>query len=126
MKLCDIRILSDENISPRVIVFLRNQGIDVLDTKEQSWYGKEDEELLEIAYREKRFVLTHDSDFGTFVINEGKRNYGIIYLRLRNQNPHNVIRVYEQLLCLDTSISPGAILVVEEARVRIRHSDEDQ
>ncbi len=80
MKLRDIRILSDENISPRVIVFLRNQGIDVLDTKAQSWYGKKDEELLEIAYREKRFVLTHDSDFGTLAINEGKRNYGISYL----------------------------------------------
>ena len=84
MKLREIRILTDENISPRVIDFLKDQGIDVLDTKEQKWYGKEDEELLEIAYQEQRFVLTHDSDFGTLAINEGKRNYGIIYLRLRN------------------------------------------
>lgn len=126
MKLRDIRILTDENISPRVIAFLKDQEIDVLDTKEQKWYGKEDEELLEIAYQEQRFVLTHDSDFGTLAINEGKRNYGIIYLRLRNLNPRNVIRVYEQLLCLDASVSPGTILVVEKARVRIRYPDEDK
>ena len=126
MKLREIRILTDENISPRVIDFLKDQGIDVLDTKEQKWYGKEDEELLEIAYQEQRFVLTHDSDFGTLAINEGKRNYGIIYLRLRNLNPRNVIRVYEQLLCLDVSVSPGTILVVEEARARIRYPDEDK
>ena len=58
-------------------------------------------------------------------VNEGKRNYGIIYLRLRNVNPRNVVRVYEQLLRLDTSFSPGTILVVEETRIRIRNSEKD-
>ena len=71
-------------------------------------------------------MLTHDSDFGTLAINEGKRNYGIIYLRLRNVNPRNVIKVYEQLLGLDTSISPETILVIEETRIRIRYSGKKQ
>lgn len=125
MKLCEIRILTDENISPKVVTFLRERGIDVIDTKEQNWRGKEDEEILEIAYKGKRFVLTHDSDFGTLAINEGKRNYGIIYLRLRNVNPRNVIKVYEHLLGLDTSISHGTILVIEETRIRIRYSEKN-
>ncbi len=34
-----IKILSDENISPKVVAFLRECGIDILDTKEQSWFG---------------------------------------------------------------------------------------
>ncbi|BBO18569.1 conserved hypothetical protein [Candidatus Brocadia pituitae] len=122
MKFYEIRILTDENISPKVVSFLRERGIDVIDTKEQNWYGKEDEDILEIAYKEKRFVLTHDSDFGTLAINEGKRNYGIIYLRLRNVSPLNVIKVCKQLLGLDTLISPGTILVIEETRIRIRYS----
>lgn len=125
MKFCEIRIITDENISPKVVTYLREQGIDVIDTKEQNWHGKEDEEILENAYREKRFVLTHDSDFGTLAINEGKRNYGIIYLRLRNVNPRNVIKVYEQLLGLDTAISPGTILVIEETRIRIKYSEKN-
>ncbi|MFQ5823857.1 MAG: DUF5615 family PIN-like protein [bacterium] len=45
-----IKILSDENISPKVVAFLREYGSDILDTKEQGWFGKEDEELLNIAY----------------------------------------------------------------------------
>ena len=126
MKFCEIRILTDENISPKVVAFLRKRGIDVINTKEQNWHGKEDEEILEIAYKENRFVLTHDSDFGTLAINEGKRNYGIIYLRLRNVNPFNVIKVYEQLLGLDTSVTPGTILVIEETRIRIRYSEKKQ
>lgn len=41
MKFCEIRILTDENISPKVLTFLRERGIDVIDTKEQNWNGKE-------------------------------------------------------------------------------------
>jgi predicted nuclease of predicted toxin-antitoxin system len=65
MKLQDIKILTDENISPKVVMSLRQSGYDVLDTKEQRWWGKEDQDLLNIAYQEQRFLLTHDSDFGT-------------------------------------------------------------
>lgn len=31
MKFCETRILTDENISPRIVAFLREQGIDVID-----------------------------------------------------------------------------------------------
>ncbi|MCF6150366.1 MAG: DUF5615 family PIN-like protein [Candidatus Kuenenia sp.] len=124
MRFHEIRIITDENISPRVVTFLRAEGIDVKDTKEQNWHDKEDEETLEIAYKEQRFVLTHDSDFGTLAINEGKQNYGSIYLWLRNVSSHNVIQVYEQLLRLNTLISSGTILVVEETRIRMRHSEQ--
>jgi len=40
MKLRTLKILTDENISPKVVSFLRQDGFDVLDTKEQQWYGK--------------------------------------------------------------------------------------
>jgi predicted nuclease of predicted toxin-antitoxin system len=123
MKFRTIKLLTDENISPKVVAFLRQHGMNVLDTKEQQWYGKEDEELLEYAYRQQRFVFTHDSDFGTLAINEGNRYYGVVYLRLRNLRPQNVIRVCENLLALKVELFPGTILVVEDARIRIRHPE---
>lgn len=126
MKLRTLKILTDENISPKVVSFLRQDGFDVLDTKEQQWYGKDDDELLHTAYGEQRFVLTHDSDFGTLCINEGKLSYGIIYLRLKNLKPTNVIRVCEQLFHMNIEVFPGTILVVEEARIRIRHLSKDE
>ena len=125
MKLHDIKILTDENISPKVVAFLRQYGIDILDTKEQHWYGKNDEDLMSTAYQDKRFVLTHDSDFGTLAINERKPCYGILYLRLSNLNPRNVIRACENVFRKDVDVFPGTILVIEETRIRIRHSSKE-
>ena len=41
MRFDQLRILADENISPRVITFLKQQGLDVIDVKEKAWQGKE-------------------------------------------------------------------------------------
>ncbi|MCP4696986.1 MAG: hypothetical protein GY862_09070 [Gammaproteobacteria bacterium] len=123
MKLLNIKLLTDENISPKVVSYLRQAGMDVLDTKEQHWQGKTDKTLLAFAYPKQRFVLTHDSDFGTLAINQGKACYGIFYLRLKNLKPENIIRVCEELFNKDLDIVPGTILVIEETRIRIRCID---
>ncbi len=125
MKLQQLRILADENVSPQVVAFLRNHGIDVLDTKERGWQGKTDDELLETAYQEDRWVLTHDSDFGTLAIHEDKPYSGIIFLRIRDLSPRNVVRVCNQLLHHDLDYSQRTLVVVEETRIRIRQVNGD-
>lgn len=60
MKLTAIKILADENVSSKVVVYLRNIGFDVLDIKEQHWFGKADADLLQIAYAEQRFALKNE------------------------------------------------------------------
>ena len=122
MKFQQVRILADENISPQVVAFLRSQGIDVVDTKERGWQGKSDDELLETAYRENRWVLTHDSDFGSLAIHEDKPYWGIVFLRPRDLKPHNVVRVCNRLLQHDVDVSQRTLVVVEEARIRIRQT----
>ncbi|MDU9049638.1 MAG: DUF5615 family PIN-like protein [Candidatus Electrothrix sp. Rat3] len=121
MRLHQIKLLADENISPKVVASLRQQGIDVLDTKEQMWQGATDEALLNIAYQEERFVLTHDSDFGTLAVNQGKPCYGILYLRLKNLKSANVSNVCTGLFQRDMEIIPHTLWVIEETRIRIRH-----
>lgn len=39
------KILADENVSPKVVYWLRGKGLDVIDTKEENWHGQEDEFL---------------------------------------------------------------------------------
>ena len=86
---------------------------------------KKDDELLEIAYQDNRWMFTHDMDFGTLAIHEGKQYVGIILLGVRNMNSQNIITVCNQLLDHDIDILQGALVVVEETRIRIRHKDED-
>lgn len=120
MKFNSVKILADENISPRILSFLRAKGIDAVDVKEKGWQGSNDRYVLEMAYADERFVLTHDSDFGTLAINEGAPCYGIVYIRLKNLTVENVCGVLEKLLKVDIEIAKGSIIVVEDARVRIR------
>jgi len=120
MKFNSVKILADENISPRILSFLRAKGIDAADVKEKGWQGSNDRYILDMAYADERFVLTHDSDFGTLAINEGAPCYGIIHIRLKNLKVENVCGVLEKLLKIDIEIAKGSILVVEDARVRVR------
>lgn len=120
MKLTTIKILADENVSPKVVAYLRSIGLDILDVKEQQWFGKTDADLLEIAYAAQRFVLTHDSDFGELAMNEGKCCYGILFLRLKNLKPMHVIHVCQRLFEKNLDLLPGTILVIGDSRVRIR------
>ncbi|EDN70082.1 conserved hypothetical protein [Beggiatoa sp. PS] len=121
MKLNQIALITDENISPKVVTGLRHMGINVLDTKEQQWHGTVDEDIMQIAYQEQRFILTHDSDFGTLAINQGIPCYGILYLRLKNLKSVNVIRICEDLFQMEIEIIPQTIWVIEDTRIRIRH-----
>ena len=120
MKISSLKFLTDENISPRIVSFLRKKGIDVVDVKEKGWHGNEDKYLMEIANKGKRFILTHDTDFGTLAINEGVPCYGIIYMRLRNLKVSNVINILEKLLVVDKDIPEGSVIVVGDTRLRIR------
>lgn len=127
MDLKSFKILSDENIASSVVAYLRNRGVEVIDAKEEKWFGKPDSFLLEQSYLRKQFVLTHDSDFGTLAINQGEKFFGIIYLRVKNQMPQNVINVIDRLFRLNLEVLPETIIVVKERTddsdifVRVRH-----
>lgn len=115
-----LKFLTDENVSPRLVSFLRELGHDVLDVKENRWYGKEDADLLRKAARAKRFVISHDRDFGRLAINQRQPCYGVIYLRLKDQRSANAVRVIREFLSRDPNIRPGTLIVLQESRARIR------
>ncbi len=120
MKISSLKLLTDENVSPKIVSFLQKKGMDVVDVKEKGWHGSEDTYLMEIANNEKRFILTHDTDFGTLAINEGIPCYGIIYMKLRNLKMSNMINILEKFLMVDKDISEGTVIVIEDTRLRIR------
>lgn len=106
-----MRFLADENVATSVVHALRKAGHDVLDVKEEGWFGKTDSALIIIAHEQRRVILTHDNDF------RYQRRAPVILLRLHRQDPSTVTR--NLLAFLDTPIpdklkKPIVIIILTE------------
>ena len=75
----------------------------------------EDEEILEMAERENRILITNDKDFGELVFRYGKPSSGVILLRLKIDFPVNRIKVLFTLIKkLGTKLNKNFIVVSED------------
>ncbi len=120
MRLAESPWLTDENIHPEVIAYLRSRGLDVVDVKEQGWQGRLDEEILDAAYRAGRIVLTHDGDFGTIALLGGQPVVGIVRIRPGHIRSDVIIRTLDRLLDLALDPSPPFLIVAQGDLVRLR------
>jgi predicted nuclease of predicted toxin-antitoxin system len=81
MTLHDFALLTDENLDPEVVEYLRHDGFDVLDVREAGLAGNSDVTVLRRATLMHRVVITQDSDFGTLAIASGEPITDIVFLR---------------------------------------------
>lgn len=91
-----MRFLADVNIPQSVINHLIKIGHDVLDIKKQNLELK-DTEIIKIARDQKRIILTRDKDF-IALTQFPKYRAATLAIRLRNQNPGQIIDYLTQLL----------------------------
>ena len=124
MTLTDFSLLTDENIDEQIVLFLRNQGFQVKDVKEENLVGSDDVALLRLAAAENRVVVTHDSDFGTLAIAAGEPYAGLLYLRPGHFKSEFTIDTVRTLLTKNLEVTPPFIVVAVRSgsgiRIRIR------
>ncbi len=124
MKLSNYAFLTDENIHPAIVQSLRKYGCDVFDVKEEGLSGNTDTFLLSLATNQNRVVLTHDSDFGTLVIADGKPFIGIVYLKPGHILPQFTLQSLEAVFKEIDFIENPFIIVAKHngttTRVRVR------
>ena len=113
MSLRDLQFLTDENIDEEVLIFLREQGLDVYDIKEERLFSLSDRAILEFAYASNRVVITQDSDFGTLVFREDLLFWGIIYLRPGHAKEFVHIQTMKTLLANNPTLEFPFIIVGE-------------
>lgn len=114
------RLLADANIAVEVVAFLRREGVDVVSVAEMGWAAWTDDQILAAATRTRRFVLTHDGDFGRLAIAEGKTYHGVLRVRPGDDPPAIVIAGLRALLARETDWTPPMIAVFSGGRLRIR------
>lgn len=95
------RLLADENVSRGVVSALRRAGFDVVDLKQKRYSGLADQDILALAAREGRVIVTHDKDFADPGLFLSRKHPGVLLLRFPDPKPENVVphllRVLEQI-----------------------------
>jgi len=115
--------LADESCDFTIIRTLRAEGFDVVSVAE-SYPSIADETVLEIAYREKRLLLTEDKDFGEWIFSHGKKMYGIVLFRYPARLRQNIGNLTVELVNEHGLLLTNNFTVIEPGRARIRKKKE--
>lgn len=82
-----MKILANENIPIASVNLLISLGYDVLSIG-LNCPSISDKEVMEIAIKENRTIITFDRDYSELIFKWGYKPYnGVIYLRLEEYNP---------------------------------------
>jgi predicted nuclease of predicted toxin-antitoxin system len=120
MKLADFSLLTDENIDPGVVQFLRSKGFDVFDIKEEKLQGVDDRTIISMAYKLNRVVVTEDGDFPDIIFTQRPDFLGAVHLRPGSFfTAYHVISI-EALLQANPDIVPPFIISVEKKSATVR------
>ena len=113
-----IKLIADENLPDLTIALLRAAGYDVLSISETAPRSP-DLEVLALAVREDRFVLTFDkSDFGELIYNQEKPSPpGLIMFRI-SDIPAERHPYFIRDVIVSRSDWRGYFSVITESRVR--------
>jgi predicted nuclease of predicted toxin-antitoxin system len=110
----------DESSGAAVVIFLRRLGYDVLSASEIMRQA-EDEDVLRLAEKDERILITNDKDFGELIFKSEKAHAGVILMRLRDESPENRVRVLQAVLDHHLERIPGNFIVATEKNLRVRH-----
>ena len=117
-----MRFLADMGVDVRVVDWLRRRGDDAIHLREEGLHRALDEQVFAKALAEDRIVLTFDLDFGDLAALTRQRTARVVLFRLENTRTAHVIERLEAVLAASSeALSRGAVLIVEEARHRIRY-----
>ena len=76
------KFLADENISPQTVKLLRDLGYDIKAVAETGLKGHEDGEIVALAEKENRIIITHDVGFGSIYYFSKRQQVGVIIVRV--------------------------------------------
>jgi len=99
--------------------FLKEKGYDILWIPDYDCRLKDDA-LIELANKEKRILVTNDTDFGEIVFLQKKISEGIILIRVKGQEVNKKLRVLRKLIKFHSDKLRNNFIVISDRRIRIR------
>jgi len=117
-----MRFLVDQNLSRKVAEALRAAGHNVVHTSEVELSTASDRSIADLAVAEERVVVSADTDFGILLAASGAERPSVLLVRLRSPRRAKAVAeiVAANLDDVAEDLQAGAIVVLEDERVRIR------
>jgi len=117
------KFLADENIPSVIADFLRNKGFDVKEVCELETPGASDAEIIELARRENRALVTFDKHFADILLYPPHGHHGVLRLRFHPPLLSEIIRALEHFLqAFDLTTIKGTLIVLERDGFRVRRT----
>ena len=111
----------DENLPVEIASLLEGDGHDAVTVSQQQLCGVPDARIFEVCQREKRALVTLDTDFADIKMYPPNELFGLIVFRLKKQDKPYVLSIARRLLkVLPNEPLKRHLWIVEDCRVRIR------
>ena len=113
-----MRYLANENIPLFTLKELRKERVDISSAKDIC-PGCGDRELMELAYRENRILVTFDKDFGELVFKVEVPTRGVILLRFSPKSPEYITEKLKESLVPPKLDFENHFCVIREQGIRL-------
>jgi predicted nuclease of predicted toxin-antitoxin system len=128
-----VRFLVDASLSPVVVQALADSGHEAVHVGDVLRLDAPDEAIFDLAVHERRVIVAADTDFGEIVARRGTTLPSLVlFHRQVGRRPiEQAQTLLAQLDDVEAELSQGAIVVIEDERIRIRSlpilpTDEDR
>ena len=116
-----MKLLLDQNIRSETLDFLRHLKIDAISTREIKLKRADDKEIVAVAKKLGRIIVTFNFDFADIRCFQPGTNPGVILLRME---PQTLEVVHPILKHLFSTLKPSGLkrsrTVVTNTKIRVR------
>lgn len=116
-----MKILADENLFEPIIQYLRNLTYDLISIRSSGLSGIADDEVYDLACKEKRVLITMDKDFLRVFRFPPERCGGIIVVKIYRRTIAETLDIFKKFyMTLKEKDIIGNLVIITPEGVRIR------